>query len=174
MEREMAGVKQALEADVEFISVFKLKENQNERGPPFKGLGMAKTLKLIGKGITTVRESLECAGGAQSVLPQWRQSVENCHDELEVELGALVEQLSKLQEDHVWACVVIDMDDEESDEPGESNLDVSATTAEERVSPFSPLVMDAEHCNGWVMSKCAKDRTAATDFECRKATNRTK
>lgn len=166
VDREIAAKRQALEEDVEFISVFKAKANRNSIGLPFRGLGRAKILKLIGLGITSAKELLNYDGGDPSVLPQWICLVENYYDGLEIELGVLSERKSVLQDDLDWNAIAMDI---ESNEAGDATNDnVQATSdVQELVPPFSPF-LDADRYNARVVSKSTIDRIVSTDFQYRK------
>lgn len=162
----MSAKKQALEADIEFISVFKMKENWNEIGLPFKGLGEGKLLKLIGAGIATSKELMDHNGGDPAALPQWRQLTENCHDNLEVNVGVLTECLSLLNDSLVWNSIERDLEVDEMGDSG-SGMVEGVEKVVNKTPPFSPLV-DVERCNGGVVSKSVIDRIVATDFQHRK------
>lgn len=168
VEREIAAKRQVHEEDVEFVNVFKMKENRNKIGLPFKGLGKTKILTLIGCGMTTAREPLDHNGGDPIVLPQWKPLVENHCKNLEVDIAVLTGELARLQESLEWNDLEIDFEEDSAgDGDGGNDVDGSTSDTERLIPPFSPLT-DSERHNGRVVSKSAIDRTVATDFQHRK------
>lgn len=101
-ERYLADRKAKLEGDVEFVSVFKLKENRNEIDLPFKGIGKKKLLVLIEAGVTSAKELLSYSGNNPAVLPQWRVIVQRYYDELESGIKGLQEAVDKLRGELEW------------------------------------------------------------------------
>jgi hypothetical protein len=141
VERGIAAKKQAIEGDIEFINVFKLKANWNHTSVPFKGIGQSKSLKLIERGITTAKELIQYDGNDPEILPQWKLIVENYYENLEVEMAVLTGELSVLQEQLEWNSVEIDIEKfleclgtqpNNQEEQGSRKLD-------RRIPPFSLL-----------------------------------
>ena len=75
--------------DVHFVDIFRLKENRNVTGLPFKGIGKEKCHTLIGRGILTAKELLAYDGGSLAMLPRWRDIVENYYDNIHTKLAVV-------------------------------------------------------------------------------------
>jgi hypothetical protein len=169
LERAIAAKKQAFETDVEFVNIFKMKANRNSTGLPFKGIGKAKILKLIERGITTAKELVNYDGTDPTVLPQWKAIVENYYEGIETEMAGLMGELAKLNEDLDWLAIEIDIEEDEfcTNGTADNRTPVVAQNNRKEAPPFS-TIQDREQYNCQVISKNTIDRIVTTDFQHRK------
>ena len=154
-------------ADIEFIRVFEQKKNRNQINLPFKGIGKAKLLLMIGEGITTARELMEYDFDQEERNPKikehWKNIVECYYEKLEHEIDALQVEVTAMERE-------IDLHDllegagMESEDESETPTVVAPTAKQE---PFSSMLDPTKH-NLRCLSKGCIDRVVATDHQSRR------
>ena len=163
---ELRSKKSAFENDIKFIRVFEQKKNRNAINLPFKGIGKAKLLLMIGEGIATARQLLDYdfddPDRNPKIKEQWKNIVENYYENLEFEMDVLQSEVTTMEREIDLHDLLegAGMDSEDEEAPA-----TPAPTAKQE--PFSHM-LDPTKCNSRCMSKGCVDRVVATDHKRRR------
>jgi len=154
--------------DIKFIRVFEEKKNRNKINLPFKGIGKTKLLVMIGCGITSAKDLLECDFDSDEANPKvketWKDIVECHHEKLKFETDVLESDVAAMErEADIHDLLEGAGIDSEDDEPAVA----PKSKASEKLDPFSGM-MDTAHCNSRCTSKATIDRIIAADHQNRK------
>lgn len=166
MELKLKSQKETLQGDIYFSDVFRRKKNRNSIGELFPGIGKRKMMTLLEHDICTARELLHCDGESPSTKENWKCIVQNCYDNLTLQVSALERQIESLKTD-LNLDVIIAHGERQEVEP------MPKPDKEQLPPPFSRLT-DPTRCNCRTMSKAAIDRVLMNDFQRRNPVQRAK
>jgi hypothetical protein len=149
------------------------KENRNNSGMPFKGIGKGKLSMLMSYGIRSARQLLHYPGGNSKILPGWKDTIDKYYKDIAAEVEALTARVEVL-EDEIAQYDVILMGEEDdncssgSPARGNNGRQVQQQPSEKELPPPFSKVTDPEKYNARPVSKSTIDRVMATNFSYRK------
>jgi len=166
LQQELECKQRQHEADVELVDIFKRKSSRNHRGLPFRGLGEAKMLLLLGRHITTAKELLDCDGTDPAIKESWKDIVQACCDSINSQIKRLRNQIKDLTDSNLWAELDVLIHSESNDN------DPVAETTNQSARPWKPPPFSSmshrSGCNARCIPKSSIDRLITSDFQCRK------
>jgi len=164
---ELRDKERAYNSDIEFISVFEAKKNRNKINLPFKGIGKAKLLLMIGAGITSARDLLaydfDDPDSNPKIKESWKDIVECYYEKLKFEMDMLQTEVQTMEREvdlHDFFEGAGMLSDDEDGTP-------KAPAKTDKVAPFSNM-MDPTRYNSRCISKSTIDRLIVTDHANRK------